>query len=677
MKLKGFRIQMYKCVLDSGPVGVGPLTVLVGKNESGKTTLLKALHKFNPFTPEPYAITTEWPRAHRDTRSKDQVVCTATFELDQDERKHLAELTESKIDVQTLDIDKDYEGKFEIKFPDGVFPDKLHPNDIDQACASLPAVTEPVKAEFKKAAEDCKTEARRLAHEGRFTDLAELETEHTKTLNANRTEGNRNPQHQNEEAFINQYTAALQQITKQLQSAPSIHKKAHDYVVSRIPVFVYMDEYRSFSGTALLDQVKQRKDQNKLTDEDKTFLTILTLSGLNLDEEVQKATGPNKEQRQYDLSDAAATLTKKIGDHWKQLRYEVDFRADGQEFFTFVKDKKDKALIKLEERSRGFQWFFSFDLMLMHETQGTLKDCVILLDEPGLHLHPQAQADLLDRLEDYAQGNTLVYSSHSPFMLDLQEPDRIRVISETDKGTVVSEDLTQSQPEAKLTLQAALGISGRTSFLVADKNLVVEGVDDYLYLMALSTLFARSGKGGLNDEIRITPAGGASEATYIATFMIGQGLDVAALYDTDTAGNTAKDKLVKSWLTRYQGTKATAFSLGPTVGVNSGDFGIEDLFPEEFYLDHVTACYKSHLDAAQIKKIKLPQGGMICKRVENFFKEKEIPNFNKGSVAKRIRTAIKEMTSTDDLPEGTADKAAALFQAVNDFFETKKGAAGK
>jgi hypothetical protein len=257
-------------------------------------------------------------------------------------------------------------------------------------------------------------------------------------------------------------------------------------------------------------------------------------------------------------------------------------------------------------------------------------------------------------------------------MLDLQEPDRIRVISETANGTVVSEDLTQSQPEAKLTLQAALGISGRTSFLVAEKNLVVEGVDDYMYLMAFSNLFARSGKGGLDDEIRVTPAGGASEATYIATFMIGQGLDVAALYDTDPAGDTAKDKLVKSWMTRYQSTRATALSLGPAVGVTGRQYGIEDLFSDDFYLKYVESCYKPHLNAAQIASISLPPGEMLCKRVERFFGEKKLPNFNKGSVAKLIRTAIKEMASVDNLPTDTRDKVAALFKIVNGFFAEMK-----
>jgi predicted ATP-dependent endonuclease of OLD family len=668
MKLIGFQIKMYKCVLDSGHVSVAPLTVLVGKNESGKTTLLKALHKFNPFKTEPYSIPVEWPRAYRDKRSKDQVVCTAEFMLSPDEQQGLVDLTGSRLRVDTLQIEKDYEGKFEIQFPADTFSDQLHPNDIDQACAALPSVAEPANAEFIANTNQCKDEAKRLAHEGRFSELATAGARHTQTLQSVRSPASQNPQHQNEQTFITQYTQALNNISQKLVNAPTIHQKAHDYVISRLPVFVYMDEYRTFRGTALLDQVKQRQDRNQLTEDDKTFLTILALSGLNLDEEVKKAGQSGREERQYDLSDAAATLTRAIADHWGQSRYEVEFRADSNEFFTFVKDRRDKTLIKLEERSKGFQWFFSFDLMLMHETKGTLKDCVILLDEPGLHLHPQAQTDLIGRLEEYAGGNTLIYSSHSPFMLDLQEPDRIRVINETDHGTVVTEDLAQSQPEAKLTLQAALGISGRTSFLVSEKNLVVEGVDDYLYLTALSNLFVRSGQAGLNDEIRITPAGGASEATYIATFMIGQSLRVAVLYDTDSAGNTAKDKLVKSWLTRYQDARALALSLGPAVDVSDRNFGIEDLFPEDYYLSYVEAYYKAQLGAAQIETIKLPNGGMLCKRIERFFEENGLPPFNKGAVAKRIRNTIKEMKSVDNLPSNTKNKVTTLFKKINEFF---------
>src|SRR4026209_2722874 len=76
MRLVGFQVQMYRCVMDSTWIPVTPLTVLVGKNESGKTAVLKALHKLNPFHPEPYHLR-EWPRGHRGARSTDQVARTA------------------------------------------------------------------------------------------------------------------------------------------------------------------------------------------------------------------------------------------------------------------------------------------------------------------------------------------------------------------------------------------------------------------------------------------------------------------------------------------------------------------------------------------------------------------------------------------------------------------------
>src|SRR5438093_98991 len=98
MKLVRFRIQMFRCVLDSQWVEVTPLTVVAGKNEAGKTALLKALHKFNPFTPEPYRMASEWPRGRRDERSEEQVVCTAEFELSNDEIKHLQSLTTDEVD---------------------------------------------------------------------------------------------------------------------------------------------------------------------------------------------------------------------------------------------------------------------------------------------------------------------------------------------------------------------------------------------------------------------------------------------------------------------------------------------------------------------------------------------------------------------------------------------------
>lgn len=632
MLLTDFQVQMFKNILDSQWIKVSPLTVVVGKNEAGKTSLLKALHKFNPFKPEPYLMDREWPRGHRKDRDESQIACSARFELAAEEKTQLATITDQTMTATHVVVTRDYAGRFEVVFPQGLFPDKLHPNEIDAACSTLPKFSEPVGELFTTEVEKCVEEIRRFAGEGRFTDLSSLESKHSGQLSGAITPGNPQPQYTHETQYISQHSEKLKQISKTLASTPSIQKKAHEYIVNHLPTFIYMDDYRIFGGTAFLDQVKQRKDQRHPTNEDETLEMILKLSGLSLEQEVEKGNKKDREQRQYDLDDAGLTLTRDIEGRWKQLRYEVKFGADGQQFFTFVKDIRDKALIRLEERSKGFQWFFSFDLMFMHESRGAFKNCVILLDEPGLHLHPDAQKDLLRRLEEYAKGNVLIYSSHLPFMIDLRKPERIRVLSESEKGAVVTEDLTQSQPEAKFTLQAALGMSGSSSYLLSERNLVVEGTDDFWILSELSNLLIRSGEEALPEDVFITASGGASEAAYIATFMIGQKLIVVVLLDSDKAGDAARDELVKKWLTKYQGAPSSVLSLGNAVGFPDREFSIEDMFPDAFYLERVHKVYKKALTAAGATGLKLMGKDQLCKRVERALSELEIP-FTQRSVS--------------------------------------------
>lgn len=665
MNLKAFRVCMYRCILDSSWVDVSPLTVVVGKNEAGKTTLLRALHKFNPFRPEPYSMDSEWPRGHRRKRSDTQVVCTARFGLLEDEKAELGRITDQSIsELSDIEITKDYAGRFEVQFPPDLFPDKLHPNDIDQICSSLPNVKEPAADTFRQKAIELAQEARRLADEGRFSELQQLGSIQISALQQVMSPDGQEPDHGNEQEYITQYQAKLQQIAKALSAAPSIQKKAHEYVIKALPTFVYMSDYQSFHGSAQLDQVKQRKDRSQLTGEDSTLLTIMELSGLDLESEVTNGQEPDREQRQYDLDDASATLTNEISDRWKQRRYEVQFRADGQSFYTFVKDEHDPSLIRLEERSKGFQWFFSFDLMLMYESKGTFKGCVILLDEPGLHLHPDAQRDLLIRLEEYAKENTLIYTTHLPFMIDLRKPERIRVLDDVPGGgVVVSDDLTQSQPEGKFVLQAALGMSGSTSYLVAEKNLVVEGVDDFWIITELSRLLKRSGEPSLPDDLFITPAGGASEAAYIATFMIGQKLKVGVLLDSDKAGEDARDKLVRKWLTKYQSSPAHVVSLGECVGEDGREFSVEDLFPDEYYIEKVRIVYQKQLSASGCPSLEIRGDGQLCKRVERVMEKCSI-KFNKGSVAKTIRTDLAAMKDASDLPEQTRKMAKKLFERI-------------
>ncbi len=376
--------------------------------------------------------------------------------------------------------------------------------------------------------------------------------------------------------------------------------------------------------------------------------------------------------RQIDLQDSATTLTHSVAGRWGQNEYQVQFRADGQIFFTEIEEtNKNIGMIPLEEQSKGFQWFFSFDLHFMHDSEGTFEDCVLLLDEPGLHLHPGGQKDLLERLDAYAKKNTLIYTTHLPFLVDLREPKRIKVIKQTELGAIVSDDLGGTQTDERLTLQAALGMSANQSYLVSKRNLLVEGVHDYWIITEISNIFEREDHACLPEDVLITAAGGASEIVPTATFMIGQELNIVALFDSDSAGKVAEEKLRKKWITRYKDARAATLLIGDAFGMPGEEATIEDLFPEAYYMQKVRESHALKLKSKGLATdaITLGGSGPVLPRLRRCFDKLNV-DFNKGSVGKLIRRDLIRCKSVDTLPAGVAEKGETLMTALRDAFGT-------
>jgi hypothetical protein len=141
---------------------------------------------------------------------------------------------------------------------------------------------------------------------------------------------------------------------------------------------------------------------------------------------------------------------------------------------------------------------------------------------------------------------------------------------------------------------------------------------------------------------------------------------VVVLLDTDKAGSDARDALVKQWLTRYHDPKAEVLSLGPGSGHGAGEFAIEDLFPDDFYLTAVKEVNGKQL-AATGKELKLVGNDMLVHRVERAFADLDL-KFNKGSVAKLLRHRISRMKTFEDLPKLTQERGSALIEAINKAF---------
>ena len=680
VQLKAFRAQKFRNIEDSGEVELfDALTCVVGKNQAGKSALLRALHKFNPHLPAPYDMRREWPRGQRTERNKEQVVCEVRFTLSPEELKTLGEIAGQELSRPEVIVTRDYAGNFAIQFPEDspLFPTTLHPDSIDSICQNLPQLTEPVGENFRAVATKCILEAKRFAKESRFKELGRVRTRHATALQKRLSEETIEPQRTNENQFIGDYKMQLAEVKAKLIAESTKHQKAQDYIVSRLPTFIYMDDYKTFQGRANLEGLKERRDNKKLTlsEEDETFLMILKLGGLDLDELIKQGSSEKQDiihDRQVDLQDAATTLTSSVAGRWGQNEYQVQFRADGQVFFTEIEEtNKNIGMIPLEEQSKGFQWFFSFDLHFMHDSKGTFEGCVLLLDEPGLHLHPGGQKDLLERLDAYATKNTLIYTTHLPFLVDLREPQRIKVIKQTELGAIVSDDLGGTQADERLTLQAALGMSANQSYLVSKRNLLVEGVHDYWIITELSNIFEREDRACLPEDVLITAAGGASEIVPTATFMIGQELNIVALFDSDSAGKVAEDKLRNKWITRYKDVRAVTLLVGDALGMPGKEATIEDLFPEDYYMQKVCESHELKLKSNGLATdaITLSGSGPVLPRLQQCFDKLKV-DFNKGSVGKLIRRDLIRCKSVDTLPAGLPEKGEILLTALRDAFGT-------
>ena len=169
----------------------------------------------------------------------------------------------------------------------------------------------------------------------------------------------------------------------------------------------------------------------------------------------------------------------------------------------------------------------------------------------------------------------------------------------------------------------------------------------------------------------ITAAGGASEIVPTATFMIGQELSIVALFDSDSAGKVAEEKLRKKWITRYKDAQAVTLLVGDALGMPGKEATIEDLFPEAYYMQKVRKSHELKLKSKGLTTdaITLSGSGPVLPRLHQCFDKFKVA-FNKGSAGKLIRRDLIRCKSVDTLPTGVAEKGEALLTALHNAFAT-------
>lgn len=160
---------------------------------------------------------------------------------------------------------------------------------------------------------------------------------------------------------------------------------------------------------------------------------------------------------------------------------------------SFVVTSENGEALILSERSNGLRWYLeTFIDAQANDIAG--RNVIYLLDEPGASLHVNAQRELLSLFQHLSEkGNQVVYTTHSPYMLDLQTDGvhRIRAVVKNSEGYTyiyktaydarISPD---SQQDTLAPIINAIGMNLNDTFGPAkDKlNIVTEGMSDYIYL---------------------------------------------------------------------------------------------------------------------------------------------------------------------------------------------------
>src|SRR5713101_2364115 len=418
MILKRFRIRNYKGIEDSGDVDVGPLTVLVGKNESGKTSTLQALQKLKSATPLTYDRLREYPRDRNLTEFRSGLpVASAIFELTDDARKQLGGVDLSIRPVAQVGVTRDYAGLYTYEFMPYQAPmtNRAARGKLTQFLESIaPRELPTFRALLDALPQD---------------DLPLAATPEMIEGAGNQIAGEADP------GVLQGAALLLSTLTPEAKQAAGF-RAATPLVQGWLPVFIYFDEYQTLPGRVDIPSFLDRRNRGVPTAEDETMTTLVSLAGLSLDELEQLNQAADKTERTLLTNRASLAVTGEVAQYWKQREYQAEFRLDGPTLTIWVKDNVDQALVALDERSKGFRWFFSFYVVFRAQSAAQFKGAILLLDEPGLHLHASAQEDLIRVLWTLAQNNQVIYTTHSPFMIDMDTLESVRTCTETGGGGV-------------------------------------------------------------------------------------------------------------------------------------------------------------------------------------------------------------------------------------------------
>lgn len=330
-------------------------------------------------------------------------------------------------------------------------------------------------------------------------------------------------------------------------------------------------DYEFISFSAFRDVLKSKYTIDEVKKEQKV-LNILKIAGIDI-EQIDKDITENNVFSIQDVENEYAEIAttkfkeifKQVDDNFK-LRIKID-SATRSIYFSTQDKTTDNVSIPIDDRSEGFKWYLSIYLTLYNYIENNdTHNKILLLDEPNLYLHAEAQMDLLERVFKKEFKNIqIIYTTHSPYMIDSANTNSIKIIEKETQTNIYNSAREyalarkdMNDVDALTPVMTALHLNIANELIVNSNNniIIVEGIQD---LYVLKSMIYKLNYTGKFKNIKIIPCFGSEKVTFMFGYLYGLGYKTYILVDNDKAGrktineitNREPDNFLKNYLFTY------------------------------------------------------------------------------------------------------------------------------
>ena len=673
MRLRKFRVRAFRCIHDSTEIKVGDLAAFIGKNESGKTTILEALTLLNKDTKVSELDLCD--EMAEDLKSEIRIV-EGTFELTEKEIGLIHEKFPNLSDIKKVKIFRTQTNpKVQYDFGDVNISNEADKrinsweNFVEKIYNFVLTIPNPIRIKLD-------------------TTFLEGHTPRTRdAFNSIMAEFNNN-------IYLlvsqeKQIISAWEQIYRDIDHTydtllrgTSERSALENFIEERLhPRFVYFSDYKKILGNINLDEfLKETKgvrpkglEYVEEFDKAETVKNLFYLADLDMDklEEVQNS--PSRLIKL--LHTASRKLTDRLNPAWKGDPIHVELRFNpGNILSVVISDiHRDGTVTNtglLNRRAEGFKWTFSFIVNFAAETQRSeLKEAILLLDEPARNLHPTQGRGISDLLKSLAGSNQILYATHSPFMIFDYTPGNLLVV-ELDKRKHLSriyydywnaDDSTLTPILYGLSRGLVESISNREVGSNSRPVIIVETMSDSMYLNAFDK-FLKDPNLSMNP-LNIVPAYNKNSVLPLAIFYRNHGYNTFVLLN-----NTEMSRQISTMLQAngFKSVQIIFFELG-----GQPKQAIEDLIVDEDYLYAVNQTYAIKLRKegyVNITKDDLLTKGKksILDNLNEIWKENQQLGWEKFDAEEICRYICEKIATgeTEFLSDKTKDQFRVIYRLI-------------